>query len=507
MKNKAVRLFIQVIFIYMVVLIVANTFAVICMTPIYPYLRYKADWDLIGKILLNKNEILMPISFAIPIVIAIIYLIPIYRAVFRIGRGEKPDPLAQRRLLNSPFVIGLTSIVGWMTIPVMTAVFAAISQIELPFATLLKFTSEMFISGVLCFVIGYYGLELLIRKFLIAEFFPENRLSETPKTIRLRIQMRFFIFFIAVNIFPVFLFTNILIANMNAIQMDGVTIAVIMVLIIVSGTLLTVLVTRTYQTPVLEMQKATQRIADGDFEVNIPVKSNDEIGELTERVNEMASELKEKELIKDTFGKCVDPKVRDYMLNQNIRLGGEMKEVTVLFSDIRSFTSISEKMQPAEVVRWLNRYFDAMTKCVTDEQGIVNKYIGDAIMALFGAPIEMENSADAALRCAFIMIEALKKLNAEYKAEGFPEIRFGIGIHSGPALAGNIGSQNRMEYTVIGDTVNTASRLESLCKEKKQTLILSESAVESIRADIRWTQLDETAIRGKEKPMKIYTCV
>ena len=187
-------------------------------------------------------------------------------------------------------------------------------------------------------------------------------------------------------------------------------------------------------------------------------------------------------------------------------LGGETHEVTVLFCDIRSFTAMSEKMSASDVVLLLNKYFTALGKCITAHHGIINKYIGDAIMAIFGAPVQSENSARDAFEAAIDMRKALIEVNKAFKESGFPELRFGIGIHTGPVFAGTIGAENRMEYTVIGDTVNTASRLESLCKTYTKDLLLSESSAEKLgKENSGLSFVADAEIRGKSEPMKIYT--
>ena len=202
-------------------------------------------------------------------------------------------------------------------------------------------------------------------------------------------------------------------------------------------------------------------------------------------------------------------------MNKDISLGGETRVVTVLFCDIRSFTSMSEKMAAADVVSLLNKYFTALGECITNHHGIINKYIGDAIMAIFGAPVESENSARDAFLAALDMRKALVSVNKEFADLGLPQLRFGIGIHTGPVFAGTIGAANRMEYTVIGDTVNTASRMESLCKTYQTDLLISEASAKKIVGDVGDTGtaggsleprfLAETEIRGKEEKMKLYT--
>ena len=208
--------------------------------------------------------------------------------------------------------------------------------------------------------------------------------------------------------------------------------------------------------------------------------------------------------IHSTFGKIVDPQIRDYLLSDNPELGGTEMEVTVLFCDIRGFTTISEQLEPHQMVSLLNRYFTALEKPITENKGIINKYIGDAIMAVFGVPLHSSTHAEDALKAALQMKKQLKKVNEEFIKEGLPEINFGIGLNSGKALAGNVGTPNRLEYTVIGDTVNTASRIESLCKKYTTDLLISQATVDLFPDTIPVTFVDETDIKGKINKIKIY---
>lgn len=209
--------------------------------------------------------------------------------------------------------------------------------------------------------------------------------------------------------------------------------------------------------------------------------------------------------IHSTFGKVVSPQVRDFLLSDDPDLGGQDLDVTVMFCDIRGFTTLSEKLEPKEIVLLLNRYFTRLEKPIVENNGIINKYIGDAIMAVFGVPLKSETHAYDAWKAAQGMREQLAALNEELKSEGQPEIRFGIGLCSGTVLAGNIGTSNRLEYTVIGDTVNTASRIESLCKTYKTDLLISEQTKELLPKEISLTFVAESEIRGKEKRIKLYS--
>jgi len=194
--------------------------------------------------------------------------------------------------------------------------------------------------------------------------------------------------------------------------------------------------------------------------------------------------------------------------NKKLQLGGEKKELSILFSDIRNFTNLSEKMHdPQQLIALLNRYFTPMTQAVLNNRGMVDKYIGDAVMAFFNAPVAIDNHAQAACDCALEMIEKLKKLNMELEAEGMKPIHIGIGINTGEAVVGNMGSSKRFNYTVIGDSVNLASRLEAKTKEYGVNIIISQTTYEQVKDTFECRDLGVTQIKGKEKVVHIYELV
>lgn len=216
---------------------------------------------------------------------------------------------------------------------------------------------------------------------------------------------------------------------------------------------------------------------------------------------------KEKREIKNLFSKYVSKDVLNEILSNptKVKLGGEEKEITVLFSDIRGFTAISEKIAPKELVRILNKYFTAMTNEVLKNNGVLDKYIGDAIMAFWGAPMDDANQAENALKASLGMIEKLKELNKELKSVGDPEINIGIGLYTGPAIVGNVGSDLRFDYTAMGDTVNVASRLEGLNKEYKTQIIIGEIVKNKIKGNYKFNFLGSVAVKGRKEPLNIYT--
>ncbi len=210
--------------------------------------------------------------------------------------------------------------------------------------------------------------------------------------------------------------------------------------------------------------------------------------------------------LRDAFSKYVSKELLDEILskNQQLTLGGEKRILTVMFSDIRDFTSISEKLSPEELVHLLNEYLTTMTRIVLKHQGTVDKFIGDAIMALWNAPLLDDAHAVKACDTAVEQIKALRELQANWKQRNVPSLNIGIGIHTGPAVVGNMGSEERFDYTAIGDTVNLASRMEGLTKEYGVSILISESTYEHIKGKYLCRKLDAVKVKGKKVPVLLY---
>jgi len=217
-------------------------------------------------------------------------------------------------------------------------------------------------------------------------------------------------------------------------------------------------------------------------------------------------EGREKRKMKKLFGQYVSKDVYDHLVSnpQLARLGGARREMTVLFSDIRGFTSVSERGEPEEIVHTLNEYFTRMVDLVFKHQGTLDKFVGDMVMALFGAPLADRDHADHAVETAMEMIVELRKLNEGWREQGRPQLDIGIGINTGPMIAGNIGSEAIMSYTVIGDAVNLGSRLESLNKNYGTRIIISEGTREHLKNKYVFRPLGDVVVKGKTKPVAIF---
>ncbi|HPO51014.1 MAG TPA: adenylate/guanylate cyclase domain-containing protein, partial [Spirochaetota bacterium] len=346
---------------------------------------------------------------------------------------------------------------------------------------------------------------------MIPQIFPEGKLSKFKGVFNPSIQARFAIYFVSISIFPLFILFNVIFALLIKAGLEEflLKINIVVLGLFVTSFFITFLIASYFKEPLKELKNATEKIAEGNYDVYVKEVSSDEMGSLIESVNQMAKEIKEKELIKDTFGKMVDPLVRDYLLSGNMSLGGEEQNASILFTDIRNFTGLSEKLKPNEIVDILNIFFESATEIIINNRGLVNKYIGDALLAVYGVPVKIENPSDYAVASAVKIIKSLEELNKEIMRRYDKTISVGIGVHYGNVLAGNIGSKVRMEYTVIGDTVNLASRLESLTKIYKTPIIISAETKNNIKniEDFTIREIDTTPIKGKEKRVTIYEVI
>ncbi len=187
-----------------------------------------------------------------------------------------------------------------------------------------------------------------------------------------------------------------------------------------------------------------------------------------------------------------------------INLGGEKRNITIFFSDIRGFTAISEKLDPEDLVHLLNEYLTEMTLIITKNQGLVDKYMGDAIMAFWGAPLDQPSHAEIACSSSLEMIEKLRELQKKWKKEGIPSFDIGIGLNSGNAIVGNMGSKSRFDYTAMGDNVNIASRMEGLNKMYGTNIIIAEHTYKIVKDKFETRKLDAVRVKGKKKPILIY---
>jgi adenylate cyclase len=255
--------------------------------------------------------------------------------------------------------------------------------------------------------------------------------------------------------------------------------------------------------------EAVKKIGKGDFNSNLYPTRQDELGLIASGINKMAEGLLHRERLKESFGFFVNPEIAEkfvaqYSEGKDMRSHGEKKKVAVLMCDIRNFSQISEKMDPSDVASMLNNYFDHMVSAVQRHGGIVDKFIGDAVMAVFGILDDEGNPSVQAVNAALDMRQELKKANIMSLEMGCPSLNNGIGIHYGEVIASYLGSSDRLEFTVIGSTVNTAARLESQAKKPNPPVIISSAVVSEIKNHFGVEEIGEADLKGIGR-QKLYT--
>ncbi len=289
----------------------------------------------------------------------------------------------------------------------------------------------------------------------------------------------------------------------------------VLLVVALAGLLLSVLavggIASSLSRPVLRLAKSARRVEEGDYspEPSQGLGRADELGQLARSFQHMTAGLAERDKVRDLLGKVTSPAIAAELTRRNLVLGGEEKKVTVLFADLRNFTPLSEALEPAEILEVLNAYLTAMSQIVDAHGGVIDKYVGDALMALFGAPLEMPDQAAQAFATALEMRTALTELNERvFQPKGFT-VGFGVGIHTGTVVAGNVGSPERYNYTVIGDGVNVASRLQSLTRnaEYDTDIIVSETSLRESTKRFRTRRLGEVSVKGKQQPVLIHALI
>ncbi|MCD4743725.1 MAG: HAMP domain-containing protein [Desulfobacteraceae bacterium] len=430
--------------------------------------------------------------------------------------------LLQRRAMQFPVVVSLITFMIWIFAgfifgflePLITGKIFNINTPDL-IHCLRQFLGISLLGGGVTAMILYFVLENTWRNY-IPKFFPEGNLSRVKNVFKLNIQKRFLIVFLSITLIPLPVLSLTIYSKAMALHMaDAITRTQIMsslireLAFVVADSLaicsvLAYFLAKSISEPLLSIKEAIKQVENNNFDTRVEIVSNDELGDAAEGLNQMIKTMKETQSIKESFGKYVCSEVRDEIIAGKTSLEGEMKRATVLFSDLRNFTTLVEKNHPKHVVTIMNQYFNEMTIAVKANRGLVLQYIGDEIEAVFGAPVGFDDHPDMAVQAAIEMRKRLVALNKQFEEQGFEPLVHGIGIHSGAVLAGNIGSEDRMSYALVGDTVNTASRIEGLTKEYGCDIIISQTTFNLLTEPYNTEQLAQVKVKGKKDELIIY---
>ncbi|MGM0608540.1 MAG: adenylate/guanylate cyclase domain-containing protein, partial [Candidatus Muiribacteriota bacterium] len=411
------------------------------------------------------------------IIILTIYLFPVYKYKFK---KKNYNMKVEQKIVNLPFFIFILSWLNSLYFLFIRYIFFYIEN-ALTFRNALVYFFSAVLFGSMATFINCGITTSYIYNKIACGIFSKNNKYKIKNGYSISLSKRIALIIFSLGIVP--LFINIFISFyfhfgriaplINAHKIDFIALFYIffpMITIFTAGIIffipqiLSMLrVKKNIQQPLSRLVEHMNKVSEGDFSTRASVLSADEIGKLRGHFNNMVAGLNEREKIRDTFGKFVSVEIaKKLMETGKVKLEGEELDTTIMFTDIRNFTPLSESMSPDKLIKFLNDYFGYMVKPVLKEKGVINKFIGDSIMAIFSPNFGLDNHVDGALKSALGLRKALSKFN---KLEKYPVISQGIGLHTGSLIAGNVGTTERMEYTVIGDVVNIASRIESQNKE------------------------------------------
>ena len=272
------------------------------------------------------------------------------------------------------------------------------------------------------------------------------------------------------------------------------------IVVIIGMVFAVVFISRSFTKPIHSLLTEINKVKEGNFDARATVITEDEIGVLTNEFNEMVKGLKEREVIRDTFGKYVTKDIASAILSQKINMAGQVRPCTILMTDIANYSTFSESLSPEEVVKVLNEYFSVVVSIIQQHKGVVNKFIGDAVLAVFNVPLDDPAHAVNAIRAAL----EIEKVTTSRSFGNGSQFATRIGINTGMVVAGNIGSPDRMEYTVIGDDVNIAARLEELNKQYDTRILVGENTYDMAHEDFSFTQLGAFQLKGKQRSVRVY---
>jgi adenylate cyclase len=436
----------------------------------------------------------------------VLSLRPAYSALLA-GSSVPTDKLdaARRRVIHLPWSGAIVSCLGWLVcIPVFLI---SLSSLGDPLSAALRWhlPNSFLVSAIISTTQSFFLIELASHRRLFPVFFHGARPDQMERIFPLSLRGRGLMWAISAGVCPICALLMLDFAPSSPAGHPVWFAVFVGVVGICFGLYSARLISRLVAEPVDQLRAAAKAVAAGRLDVEVPLKRADEFGALIGEFNRMVSELREKERLRQTFGLHVGSKAAEQILARDPGLSGTEQVITAMFVDIRSFTARAAGQAPDKIVGVLNEFLSAMVGVVEEHHsGMVNKFLGDGFLALFGAGAASDSHADEAVHAARGMLDCLRELNERLVARGEEAIRIGIGLHTGPAIVGSIGSAERLEFTAIGETVNLASRIESLTKVVGRTVLLSESTRLALHTTIALQELPLQTVKGVDEPVRVW---
>lgn len=409
---------------------------------------------------------------------------------------KTPTPEQQLLVLRGPRILSRGMGVRWLG---ATVLFGGLTMTT-SFGAGLRIGAIVGLSGVITSAVAYRLAELLLREAAGRALSASPHPQRIAQSVAVR-QMMTWVMGTGAPVLGVVLLGFVSLSSDVGSRHDlAFAFAVLGINCLVAGFITTFFATRATADPIISVRRALARIEKGDLDVRVPVYDGTDVGLLQAGFNRMAVGLREREQLRDLFGRHVGVDVARRALEEGVELGGEQRDVAVLYIDLAASTTMANTRPATEVVELLNRYFGVVIDVVEGCGGFINKFAGDAALAIFGAPVPLDDRHARALTAA-------RQLSSRV-AEEIPEIDFGIGVASGMTVAGNIGGASRYEYTVIGDPVNEASRLAELAKQMPGRVAASGAIIDNARDEAgAWSTVDEVTFRGRLDATQVYAPV
>ena len=456
------------------------------------------------------NLLVYPVAIAC-FVFALVRLRPAYNRLLA-GDSVNADELGvlRRKVINLPWWFLVVAAVGWLScIPAFPlAIMSAGDPLES--GVIWHLVTSFVIASLIAVTQSFFAVEMTTQAALFPVFFQDHNPADVPGAVPLSIRARGVLWAFSAVVCPVVSLVLLLLIPeaASAKPMFGIAVAVVA---IGFGLMTSWMLGRWVAEPVSRLQQAASAVAEGNLQARVSLLRSDDFGLLIQRFNDMIAGLQHREKLQETFGRHVGREAAKQIMNLDGGKFGREIFVTVMFVDVRNFTRQSSALLPSQVVSALNFFFEDAVEIVESHGGMVNKYLGDGFMAIFGVGPSTDAHAVRAVQAATELVAHVAQTELRMQHVGWQELAIGVGINSGPAIVGCIGSPKRQEYTAIGDTVNVASRVESLTKTLGQPILLTRSTLSALTGDSMTgalahtvTSLPPQTVKGKSEPLEVF---
>ena len=447
------------------------------------------------------------------------------------------------RFLNLPFASSALSLFAWLAAGVLYGILPPLLLFHTPeaaqwYRSYQVFFGIVFVGAPFTVICLYFITEWMVRA-TVRSVFPPAVLATVPHSFRLNVLPKVLLASLLIGTVPVTIISYVTLDQIHEvtagmldpqsfIEKMPLVIAFLLSLAVLVAVALSVFVAKSVSEPLRELRSSMDRIRNGDLDVNIPVVSSDEIGNMAEGFNRMVAGLRERDFIRDTFGSYLSPEIVSEILSSpaGVNLGGELRDVTILVADLRGFTSLAANVGPEAVVNILNRFLEKMVDIITRYGGTIDEFTGDGILAFFGAPRLMTDAPTRAVQCSIEMQNVMHTLNQELQSDliagkekpedrnpvnagnpfaGQLTLRMGIAINKGQLIVGNIGCEQRRKYGAVGTPINVAFRIEKLAGEG--AILISEEVYKSVADVITVQPMPGTELKGIDHPVTLYRVI